>query len=70
MADDTPAAAGTPDVEVQLIAAAIEVAAGAPLRRGTYSCAALVPWPDITRLRETLDAAGIDWRAVKAARRG
>jgi hypothetical protein len=58
------------DTETRLIAAAIQVAADAPARRGTYVSSALVPWSDIELLRDALDAAGIDWRKIKNAREG
>lgn len=54
---------GTP--EHDLWVAAIDVAVTAPLRKGEYVHAALVPWSLINDLRSSLDALGIDWRKVK-----
>jgi hypothetical protein len=58
-------AKGTP--EYDLWSAAIDVALAPPLRNRhpdtVYS--AQVPWTDIERLREALEAADIDWKAAK-----
>lgn len=54
---------GTPEYELWI--AATEVAASAPLRAGTHSFSAQVPWYLIKQLRDALDQLGIDWREVK-----
>ena len=58
-------ARGTP--EYDLWTAAIDVALAPPLRNrhpDTVYCAR-VPWPEIERLRDALEAAGIDWKTPK-----
>ena len=55
---------GTP--EWALWIAAIEVATGAPLKRGTSVASAQVLWSRIEALREALDDLGIDWRTALA----
>lgn len=57
---------GTP--EWDLFLAAIDVAAWPPLRIRTFSTT--VPRVRIERLRECLEACGIDWRKVKEAWNG
>jgi hypothetical protein len=59
-------AKGTPEYELWL--AAIEVAIHAPLDRGVSTGSAQIYWPKIDRLRDALDAVGIDWRAAKQRR--
>lgn len=54
---------GTPEYELWLCA--IDIAVAAPWRKGTYSHSAQIPWEDIDKLRQALDAVRIDWRDVK-----
>lgn len=48
----------------RLAADALEVAAAAPLR--CNAAYAQIPWRLVHRIREDLDAAGIDWQQFKA----
>ena len=52
--------------EHELFLAAIEVAASAPLNRGSAVSHARVYWPRVQALRNALDGLGIDWRMVHA----
>jgi hypothetical protein len=49
--------------------AATAVAAAAPRKRGKYISDTLIYWPLIERLRDALDAEGVDWRAAGTARK-
>ena len=49
-----------------LLATALEIAAGAPLRQTNYTRSAGVPWTAVHRLRAGFEALGIDWRSVRA----
>lgn len=53
---------GTPEYELWL--AAIDIAAAAPLKRGTYVHAASIPWKLVNRLRDVLEELDIDWVSV------
>jgi hypothetical protein len=55
--------------EWDLWVAAIDVAVAPPVKKGTYSYAANVPWHLVERLRDALDAVGIDWLDVKTGHR-
>jgi hypothetical protein len=52
---------GTPEYEVFL--AAIEVAVDPPINPKRPTCQVYVPY--ITRLRNALEAFGIDWKKIK-----
>lgn len=54
---------GTP--EYDLWTTAITIAAYAPLHQNPHVFGARVPWSQIDKLRDTLDALGVDWRKVK-----
>jgi hypothetical protein len=60
--NDWPAK-GTP--EYDLVIAAIEVAASAPLEQGANVSYAKVYWPRMHAMRTALETLGIDWRTVK-----
>lgn len=49
----------------ELFDAVISVAAAAPMKKGATVFAAQIPWSRIERLRNALDAAGIEWRVAK-----
>lgn len=53
---------GTPEFELWV--SAIDVAHAAPLKRGTYSHTAQVPWTIINEVRAALEAVGIDWKGT------
>lgn len=46
---------------LELVLAARAVAEAAPPKAGTYVSDAKIPWRRIRRLRDALDAAGIEW---------
>lgn len=51
--------------EWDLWIAALEVAAGPPLR--PHAASVLVPASRLRKLRDALDVLGVDWREVKAS---
>lgn len=51
--------------EHALFVAALNIAIGAPLRGGTNTHSAQVPWTSIGALRTALEGVGIDWKATK-----
>lgn len=59
---------GTPEYDLWI--AAIDVATAPPVKKGTTSFAASVPWTRIEALRDALEAVGIDWRKAKEASDG
>lgn len=59
---------GTPEFAVWV--AALDVATSPPLRHAETTSSAQVPWAEIDRLRAAIEAAGLDWRKIKAARHG
>ena len=56
-------AKGTPEYNLWL--AAIDISIAAPMKKGSYSHSAQIPWTMIHALRDALDDLGIDWRAQK-----
>lgn len=46
----------------RLLDVVVKIAHDAPKKRGQNVSHALVYWPDIIKLREALDALGIEWR--------
>jgi hypothetical protein len=48
--------------EALLLDAAASIAFNAPETHGPTTTHTLVYWPTVERLREALDALGIDWR--------
>lgn len=52
-----------------VLRAALELAADAPARQAAHTYTATVPWVDVNRLRDALEAAGVDWRKHNRARR-
>lgn len=54
---------GTPEHDLWLCA--IDIAVAAPWKQATQAGDTKIPWDDIHRLRQTLDAMGIDWQSVK-----
>jgi hypothetical protein len=57
---------GTPEFGVWV--AALDVATSPPLRHAATTGYAQVPWGEIEKLRDALETAGLDWRAVREAR--
>lgn len=61
--DETPGPQDEASPFSELLDAVIAVAAAPPLRHDpTVTFSTKVPWARIERLREALDAAGIEWR--------
>lgn len=54
----------------RLVEAALRVAIQPPLQPKEHTWAAKVPWTDMTRLREALQDAGLDWQEVKKRAQG
>lgn len=58
-----------PDPRHRILRIALQLAAYPPARKHEHVFEARVPWRLITELREALDEAGADWKAIRAALR-
>lgn len=61
--------ADRPDPRHRVLGIAMQLAAHPPVRKHEHVFEARLPWRLITELREALDEAGADWKAIRAALR-
>jgi hypothetical protein len=61
--------ADRPDPRRRILGLALQLAAYPPARKHEHVFEARVPWRLITELRDALDEAGADWKAIRTALR-
>ncbi len=61
--------ADRPDPRHRILGIALQLAAYPPVRKHEHAYEARVPWRLLTKLREALADASVDWKAAHAARR-